>query len=144
VASKTDFTEDEWKAMQKGATGAGMLVAVSDRDFTDTFKEAGALAKHLSEARQKSDTQLIRELAEAKGTGFGLTASPQEVESETIEALNTATATLEAKAPADAGAYRQFVLDVAESVAEAASGVEAGETAAIDKIKAALGPSTTA
>lgn len=142
MSSRADFTEEEWKAMQKGATGAGMLVAVSDRDFTDTFKEAGALAKHLGEARQKSDSQLIRELAEAKGTGFGLTASPQEVESETIVALSTATATLEAKAPADADAYRQFVLDVAESVADAASGVEVGETAALDKIKAALGASS--
>jgi hypothetical protein len=138
MASKADFTEDEWKTLQKGATGAGMLVAVSDRDFTDTFKEAGALARHLKEAREKNENELVRELAEARGTGFGLTASPQEVETETIAALNTATATLQAKAPADADAYRQFVLDVAESVAEAASGVETGETGALDKIKAAL------
>lgn len=139
MANKADFTEDEWTTLHKGATGAGMLVAVSDRDFTDTFKEAGALARHLKEAREKNDSQLIRELAEARGTGFGLTASPQEVETETLDALSKATATLEAKAPADAVAYRQFVLDVAQSVAEAASGVEAGETAAFDKIRAALG-----
>lgn len=143
MASKADFTEEEWKTLEKGATGAGMLVAVSDRDFTDTFKEAGALARHLSEARQKNDNQLVRELAEARGTGFGLTASPQEVETETLEALSTATATLEAKAPADADAYRQFVVDVAESVAKAASGVEPGETAALDKVKSAVGASGT-
>lgn len=139
MATKADFTEEEWKAMQKGATGAGLLVAVSDRDFTDTFKEAAALAKHLAAAREKSDSQLIRELAETRGTGFGFSASQEEVESETLAALGAATAAINAKAPADAIAYRQFVLDVAESVADAASGVEAGETAAIDKIRAALG-----
>jgi hypothetical protein len=35
-----------WKALfEKGVTGAGMLVSVSDRDFTDSFGEASALAK---------------------------------------------------------------------------------------------------
>src|SRR5262245_42807923 len=34
MATKADFTEDEWKALQRGVTGAGMLVSVSDTDFT--------------------------------------------------------------------------------------------------------------
>jgi DNA-binding IclR family transcriptional regulator len=140
MSSKADFTEDEWKAMQKGATGAGLLVAVSDRDFTDTFKEAGALVRHLRDAREKNDNQLIRELAETRATGFGLTDSPPEIESETLAALSVASSALEAKAPDDASAYRQFVLDVAESVAASASGVEPAETTAIDKIRGALGP----
>ena len=50
MATKADFTEDEWKTMQKGVTGAGMLVSVSDRDFTDSFGEASALAKYLGGA----------------------------------------------------------------------------------------------
>lgn len=40
MAGKADFTEAEWSAMHKGATGTGMLVSLSDRDFTDTFGEA--------------------------------------------------------------------------------------------------------
>ena len=43
MAGKTDFSEAEWKTLQKSVTGAGMLVASSDRGFFDTFKEAGAL-----------------------------------------------------------------------------------------------------
>ena len=31
--------------MQKGVTGTGLLVSVSDRSFFDTFKESAALAK---------------------------------------------------------------------------------------------------
>jgi hypothetical protein len=33
MATKADFTEDEWHALQKGVTGAGMLVSVSDADW---------------------------------------------------------------------------------------------------------------
>ena len=140
MATKADFTEDEWESMRKGVTGAGMLVSIGDRDFTDTFGEVSALAKRLSEERREGGSQLMSELAAGRPSGFGLTASPEEVESETLEALRSATAILAAKAPDEAGAYRQLVLDVAESVAGAKGGVKPGETGAIDKIKEALGP----
>src|SRR5512133_1379524 len=93
VATKADFTEEEWKTMQKGVTGAGALVSISDADFTDTFGEAGAIGKYLAEQREKSDSVLIRDLAHVHGTGFGLTASREKVETETLEALRSATAT---------------------------------------------------
>jgi len=139
MATKADFTEDEWNAMQKGVTGAGMLVSVSDRDFTDSFGEAGALAKYLAEQSEQNDSPLIRELAHIRGSGFGLTASPQKVEAETLASLRSATATLAAKAPDETGAYRQLVLGVAGQVASAKGGVKSGETEATDKIKEALG-----
>ena len=89
MATKADFTEDEWKAMQKGVTGAGMLVSVSDRDFTDSFGEASALAKALAAQREQGASELVRELASTRGTGFGVTASLQEVESETLASLRS-------------------------------------------------------
>lgn len=140
MATRADFTDDEWESMKKGVTGAGMLVSIGDRDFTDTFGEVGALAKRLTEEREESSSELMRELASGRPSGFGLTASPQEVEGKTLEALRSATATLEAKAPEEAGAYRQLVLGVAESVAGAKGGVKPGETGAIEKIRDALGP----
>ena len=48
MATKADFTESEWEALRKGVSGSGMLVSLSDRDFTDTFGEAGALGKYLA------------------------------------------------------------------------------------------------
>jgi hypothetical protein len=125
--------------MQKGVTGAALLVSLADRGFFDTFREVGALGKHLKQAREKSASPLVRELAEVRGTGFGLTASPNEVESGATEALRAATATLQAKAPDELEAYRTFVLEVAQSVADAADAIDPVETGAIDKIKAALG-----
>ena len=44
------------------------LVSISDRDFTDTFGEAGALAKYLGEEHEKSGSELIRELASTHRT----------------------------------------------------------------------------
>lgn len=139
MATKADFTEDEWKTMQKGVTGAGMLVSVGDRDFTDSFGEASALAKHLAEQREQNESQFIRELAAMRGTGFGLTASQQEVQAETVEALGSAIATLTAKAPDEVDAYRRLALETAEAVAEAKGEVAPGETAAIAAIREALG-----
>jgi hypothetical protein len=139
MATKSDFTEQEWKALQKGVTGAGFLVSISDRDFTDTFGEVGALAKELAEEHEKSTSELIRELSATHGSGFGLTASAEEVETETLDSLRTATAALTSKAPEELDGYRQLVLGVAERVASAKSGVSEKETAAIEKIKQAVG-----
>ena len=50
MAKKADFTEQEWESLQKGVVGAGLLVSLSDRSFFDTFKEAGALGKHVAQA----------------------------------------------------------------------------------------------
>jgi tellurite resistance protein len=140
MATKRDFTEDEWETIRKGVIGAGMLVSIGDRDFTDTFGEAGALAKRLSEEREQSGSQLVRELATGRPSRFGLTDSPQEVEAKTLEALRSASAILATKAPDETGAYRQLVLDVADSVANAKGDVKPGETGALDKINDALGP----
>jgi hypothetical protein len=139
MTTKTEFTQEEWEALQKGVTGAGFLMAVSDRSFFDSFKEAGALARHLSEARKSASSELVRELAEARGTGFGLTSSPDEIESETLGALRKAMQVLETKAPEEVDAYRSFVLEVAESVGNAAGGGEAPESESLEKIRSALG-----
>lgn len=138
MATRADFTEDEWKAMQKGVTGAGMLVSISDRDFTDSFGEASALAKALAAQREQGASDLVKELSSVRGTGFGLTDSPQEVESETLAALETALETLAAKAPDETGSYRQLVLTVATAVGDAKGGLSDEETAALGRLQEAL------
>jgi hypothetical protein len=140
MATKADFAEEEWKALQNGVAGAGMLVSVGDRDFTDSFGEASALAKTLATEHEQNASELMREIANIRGTGFGLTASQKEVEAETLASLQKGLAALAAKAPEDLEPYRQLVLDAADAVAEAKGGVKSGETAALDKIREALGP----
>jgi len=139
MAKKSDFTEQEWESLHKGVLGAGLLVSLSDKSFFDSFKEAGALAKHVAAAKQSNTSELVRELADVRGTGFGVTSSPDKVEHETVEALQAAKATLEAKAPDELEPYRQFVVDVAQSVADAARGGESSESGAIEKVRSAIG-----
>ncbi|HWQ00832.1 MAG TPA: hypothetical protein VN449_01820 [Gaiellaceae bacterium] len=138
MATKADFTEDEWHALQKGMTGAGMLVSVSDADFTDSFGEASAFGKFLAEQHQKNGSELVREIAGVHGGGFGLTASREKVETETMAALRTAVATLSVKAPDDVAAYRQLVLALAQAVAGAKGGVTETETKVIESVREAL------
>ncbi len=136
--STQPFSETEIEILRKGATGAGLLVAVSDKGFFDTFKEAGAMANHLASAKGKSESPLIQELAEGRGTGFSLTSSRSEVESGTLEALRAAAGLLRSKAPDEFDHYRAFVLELARSVSSAAGGGDEVEAAAVGKIETAL------
>jgi hypothetical protein len=113
MATKTDFTEAEWTALQRGVTGSAMLVSLADRDFTDTFGEVGAMTKFLQGQQVAGPSELMREVAKTHSTGFGITTSPQNLRAETMAALQAAIAALNAKAPDDLAAYRQTVLGVA-------------------------------
>ena len=139
MAVKADFSEAEWQAMQRGVTGAGMLVSVSDQDLSDSFGESSAMAKYLSSQRTIGATQLIRDLGSTHGTGFGIFAKPQEVRDGTLDALRSTVVTLQAKAPDEVEPYRQLVLGTATAVAEAKGGVKPTEEAALQLIREALG-----
>jgi len=141
MATKTDFTEAEWTALQRGLTGSAMLVSLADRDFTDTFGEVGAMTKFLQGQQVAAPSELIREVAKTHSTGFGVTTSPQNLRTETMAALQAAIAALEAKAPAELDAYRRTVLGVAQAVAEAKGGVTPVETGMLDEIRKAVGGS---
>jgi hypothetical protein len=138
MAGKEAFTEEEWDQLKKGVIGSALLVSVSDPGFFETFKEAGAVGRHLAEAKQGSSSELVRDLAESPGMAFGLGSTPDKVEAETLDALRGAAATLNAKAPEEATAYGQFVEEVAQSVAAAAEDVGTAETATLEKIRSAL------
>ena len=133
------LTESEIENLRRGALGAGLLVSVSDRGFFDSFKEAGTLAKHVATARGDSQSEVVRKVAEGRGVGFGVTSSPSEIESGTLDALRSAVTVLQQKAPDELPAYREFVLDLARSVAAAAPGGDEAEGATVAKIEAALG-----
>lgn len=137
MAGRADFSESEWDDLHRGVTGTGLLVAESDRDFTDSFGEASAVAKTLA-AHRGSESQLVRELASARGTGFGVFASRSEME-KVLGSLSRAVALLAEKAPDELEAYRAFVLEVANAAAEAKSGVQDEEASAIAHVTEALG-----
>lgn len=140
MTTRKDFSPDEWTAIHRGATGAGMLVSLSDRDFTDSFGEASAMSKYLAGQQVAGATELIRDIAHEHGTGFGLTTSPEKLRVETMAALTAAMAALKAKSPDEVEPYRTFVLDLANVVANAkGGGTSPVEAQMIAEITAALG-----
>jgi hypothetical protein len=140
MATRQDFSDEEWETLQRGITGSGMLVSLSDRDFTDSFGEAGALGKYLAGQQVAGATDLVREVAKTRGTGFGLTSSPDEVRGRTMDALRAAMALLQAKHPDEVEPYRSLVLGVADAVANAKGGGTSDfEASAIAQIREALG-----
>ena len=132
------LTDNEIETLRKGAAGAGLLVAVSDRSFFDSFKEAGAMAQHMAAAKRDSESEVVRAVAEGRGTGFGLTDSPEEVESGTLDALRSAKEILQAKAPGELDAYRSFVIELVRAVSSAAGGGDEAEAAAIARVEEEL------
>ena len=119
MATRNDFTPEEWAALHRGVTGSGMLVSLSDRDFTDSFGEAGAMGKYISGQQMAGATELMRDIARQGGTGFGLTTNPQKLRTETMAAISTALDALKTKSPDDVQPYKDFVVGVAEAVANA-------------------------
>ena len=105
--------------------------------FHGQFRRGEHDPKQLA-AHRENKSQLVRELSETRGTGFGLVASPKEVVEGTINALAASVAVLGEKAPDELEAYRGLVLEVATVVAEAKGGVKDEEKAAIERVTAAL------
>ena len=139
MTTRNDFTPDEWTALHRGVTGSGLLVSLSDRDFTDSFGEAGAMGKYISGQQMAGATELMRDIARQGGTGFGLTTNPQKLLAETMAALGTALNALKAKSPDDVEPYKALVVGVSEAVASAkGGGTSEVEAQMIAQIKAAL------
>lgn len=138
MATKADFTSDEWKHLHQGVSGAGMVVSLAHRDLSDSFGEATALAKYLAGQATAGSSALMREIASGHTTGFGFMASPARVFDETMAALTASVAVLQAKAPDEIEHYRRLALGAGEAAAEAKAGVTPAEKSAIESIRKAL------
>lgn len=139
MAGQSDFTEAEWNTLHRGLTGAGMLVSISERGFTSTFKETGAMAKFLATQSQEGHSQLARELAGTHGSGWKVSSSAEELQEGALAALREGVGILTAKDPEDLADYRELVLSLAKQVSDAAPEGEDVEKKTIESIRDALG-----
>jgi len=148
MTGKADFTDEEWKQVLEGPTGAGMAVIVSDRG--GSIRETFSMAKAYAEARKEhGESELLDEVVSAKPemdrTRY---KTPEEMKEGSINQIREAIEVLKAKAsPEEVEQYRKFVLDLANRVAEARkegfmglSGerVSDDERAAIQEVEATL------
>lgn len=153
MAGKRDFTADEWATMQRAMMAAGVLVSLADG--TLDADEIFVLTKELRSARFAHRSQLIHELADVPTLN---TRQPMDTTYATfkepgLEAIRAATDIVTRKAPTELPDFRDFLVRLAEVVADANSkgsilGVGAqrrtpNESSAIEAIRSAVGLSAT-
>jgi hypothetical protein len=120
VTGQSDFTEDEWKLVLQGPTSAGLIVIAAQRG--GSIRESFSMANSYAEARKaEGESQLLDEIAAAKPeVDRGGIHSPGELKLHGIQHLRDAVELLEQKAsPDEVDAYKRFVVELAQRVAEA-------------------------
>lgn len=152
MTKKAEFNAEEWTTVVEGPVLAGLRVVAAERG--GTIRESIAVGRAYGEARQQQGTsELLDEMVShppaldpsrvAKGGDIAATAD---------SGLREAVRIVGEKATADElEAYRQFVLTVASSVANAhreggflgvgGKQVSDSEQAALDELEAILGES---
>jgi hypothetical protein len=155
MATKSNFTPDEWKKLLEAPLLAGFAVSAADPGgFFSTLQEGLASAKALAQAKMdKSADELIRAVTEDLLTPEGRTSAREGVRAvatggdfggikdRALAELKQAASIVDAKAPADAVAFKSWLAHTAKLVAEA--GKEGGflgfgGVAVSDKEKATL------
>jgi len=163
MATKADFTPDEWQQLLEGVMMSGMAVSMAEPSglwgmLKEGFSSAGALAK----AKIDDDANpLIKAMVDDFGTSEGRSVAreglqekftgrkPPEIKAACIDTLRQVSALLDQKAPNDAAAVKAWLRDISQGVAEASSeggflgfgGVQVSdaETATLGEISGALG-----
>jgi len=144
MTGKNEFTLEEWELVLVGPPSAGWIVVAAQRG--GVFRETFAIGNAYTEARGLSGkSQLLDEIVGARyDRAHTRYRSAAEMKRGGLKNLADAVALLEQKAtPEELGAYKRFVLTVADRVASAHREeytlVSPAEHAAIDEIAAALG-----
>ena len=135
MANKASFTPDEWTKVMESVAVTGMAVpAVDPSGIWGMLKEAlvggAALAAAKADANANELVKaVIADFETAEGRGAVQEAlkqrfadsKPGDVVPRALEILRQASAVLDAKAPADAPAFKSWLNGVAAKVAEAST-----------------------
>jgi hypothetical protein len=136
MTTKSDFTADEWAQVMSAPVYAGMGIIAADPAITSMFKETASLAKAMlqnpiPEGGQELIGSIVAEMQNKAENKDKLeepqfeSKDPEAVMQQIYDFLGTTIATLNTKAtPSETTAYKEWLLSVAQSVAE--SGKEGG------------------
>ena len=162
MADKSNFTPDEWRVLLESMTMAGIAVTAAEPSgLWGLLQESLAAGRMVAQAKMDpTSNPLIKALVAEFGTAEGRKAArddlkaklagnkPAEVKSKSIETLRQAAAVVDAKAPEDAAAFKGWLRQISQHVAEAAteggffgiggSRVSEAEKATLTEISSAL------
>ena len=131
----TDYSDQERQTLRTAAFGAIFLVSSADPGFFDMVKESFAGSKALANSSPE-----LRGLLKSGGIPSVPKGSPAEIESGILAALQLSTTILQSKGQPELDSFRDAVTKAVDEAAGAAGGgVAESETAAIGKVKTALG-----
>ena len=133
MADKSNFTPDEWKLVLESVMTAGIAVSAADPSgLWGLLKESFASGTELAKAKMDPGTNaLIKATVEDFGSREGRSAArddlkskltgskPAEIKDKCIETLRQAAAVIDAKAPGDAVAFKGWLRQISQHVAEA-------------------------
>ena len=161
--AKAAFTAEEWNEVLGGVFMAGFAVTAADPSgLWGLLKESFASGRALMEAKSSvSGSELSKAIVSDLETSEGRSAAQdyvkgrlqgakgEEIKQRAIAALRSAAATVDQKAPSEAAAYKAWLLQIANNVAEASKeggflgfgGVDVSdaEKVTLSEIAAALG-----
>ena len=135
MADKTSFTKDEWALLLKSPMIAGMVVTAADPSglwglLKELFAGGAALSKVATDANANA---LIKAVVADFSTSEGRStardglkaefsgATAPEIKTKSIDSLRQVSALLAAKALGDAAAFKDWLRQISQSTAEAAS-----------------------
>lgn len=149
MTNRSDFTEQEWDLLREAPESAGLIIVTASHG--GTFRETFAIAKAYAEAhKHPGESELVDAIVNAKPKADHTRYhSPEELKEHGLQHLRDAAALIAAKGTEqELDGYRRFVLNLAETVAEAhrEDGVEVSdpERRALDEIAASVGAAPSA
>ena len=142
MATKDDFSPDEWEAISDGPVYAGMMIITASKG--GTFRETFSMSKAWAEARQRQgESELLDAIVAEKPKLDEKPGSAIELHNAGIEMLRQAAQAIESRSPEELSAYKSFVTELAQRIAEAheehGERVSSGERSVLDDIAEALG-----
>jgi hypothetical protein len=130
MATKADFTAEEWTQIRRAPFMAGLaVVAASPSGPFGVVQELFAVGKMLAKVKmQGSSSDLVRALVTDLETGAREQGVPPEMQGKTpdqvrsyaIQNLRQVTTMIEKKAKPEAPGFNQWLVSVAQKVSEAA------------------------
>ena len=134
MTDKSNFTPDEWKLLLESVMMAGLAVTAADPSgLWGLLKESFASSSELMKAKlDPGANPLIKAVVSDFGTAQGRSTArdglkeklkglkPTEITAKCIETLQQSGTLVDAKAPSDAAAFKGWLRQISQHVAEAA------------------------
>jgi hypothetical protein len=134
MVAKSDFTPEEWTNLLEATVMAGIAVTAADPSgLWGLLQESMASAKAVVGAgRAEDSSELVKAISADLESSEGRTAAreklteklrgikPSEITAKGLEDLHEAVALVEKKSPAEAQGFKTWLLEISQSVAEAA------------------------